>query len=287
LWGTIGTATTFAPTAGPFALAAASMGGGGLLLAATGWRALRKALPTLRANLWTVIVGGLAVAIHPIAFYAGMQVTGVAVGTVVAIGSAPPCAALAERLGDGQPLSRRWLGAVTLGLAGMALLAAGQGGGAAPTASPWAMAGGIALEVVAGATYALYSWTIRRLILRGAGSRAATAACMGTGGLALLPVLAATAHQLAATVDDAAVALFMAFIPFFLAYLIYGAGLARVSAAVATTLALFEPLVATILALAVVGERLAGFGWVGLALIAACLLALTAPVRRSSNSKVR
>jgi DME family drug/metabolite transporter len=53
----------------------------------------------------------------------------------------------------------------------------------------------------------------------------------------------------------------------FLAYILFGAGLRTVTSSTATTITLVEPLVATVLAIAIVGERLDPLGWVGLALI--------------------
>lgn len=66
----------------------------------------------------------------------------------------------------------------------------------------------------------------------------------------------------------------MALVPMFLGYLLFGIGLARISASTATTVTLIEPAVATLLAVLVVGERLGGTGWAGLALLAAVLVLL-------------
>ena len=49
-----------------------------------------------------------AVAVYPLAFYSSMRLAGVAVGTVVSIGSGSLAAALIERVVDHRPLSRRW-----------------------------------------------------------------------------------------------------------------------------------------------------------------------------------
>lgn len=275
LWGTLGTAAALAVHAGPLALAAASIGLGGLALAAAAAKPIRAAKAILLANRWDVIVGGLAMAVHPVAFYAGMDLTGVAVGTVVAIGSAPACAAAMERVSDGVHLPRRSVVAIAIGLVGVSLLAFGRGAGASGQGG--AMAAGIGLGLVAGATYAAYSWAVRRLIRKGVAPRAATGACMGSGGLALMPLLALTGSSVVASPTDLGVALFMAAVPIFAAYALYGAGLARVTAATATTLALFEPMVATVLALALLHERLDPAAWIGLALVALCLITTTLP----------
>lgn len=89
LWGTTGTAATFAPTAGPIAIGAAALGIGGLLQAAIAVPALRAARPALRGRTRAIALGALAVAIYPLAFHSSMHLAGVAIGTVVSLASAP------------------------------------------------------------------------------------------------------------------------------------------------------------------------------------------------------
>jgi drug/metabolite transporter, DME family len=65
-----------------------------------------------------------------------------------------------------------------------------------------------------------------------------------------------------------------------LAYLLYGRGLRTVPAPVAVTLGLAEPLVAALLGLVVLGERLSSASAAGLVLVGLALVALTVPGRR-------
>ena len=120
LWGTTGTAATFAPNAGPLAIGAAAMGIGGLLQALIAWPRLRRDGALLRSHPALIGVGALAVAVYPLAFYAGMHLAGVAVGTVVALASGPIFAALLERAIDRTPLDGRWFAGAGLGIAGSA-----------------------------------------------------------------------------------------------------------------------------------------------------------------------
>ena len=83
LWGTTGTAATFAPTVGPLAIGAAARGLGGLLQALIAIGPLRTARPQLRTHRRLIALGALAVAIYPLAFYSSMHLAGVAVGSVV------------------------------------------------------------------------------------------------------------------------------------------------------------------------------------------------------------
>jgi DME family drug/metabolite transporter len=88
LWGTTGTAATFAPAVGPLAIGAVAMGLGGLLQALIAAPRIRREGPRLRAQKGAVLVGALSVGVYPLAFYSSMHLAGVAAGAVVSIGSA-------------------------------------------------------------------------------------------------------------------------------------------------------------------------------------------------------
>lgn len=278
LWGTTGVSATFAPDVGAAAIGAAAMGLGGLLQAGIAARAIARHGGLLRRQWPWVLAGALAVAIYPLAFYGSMRLAGVTVGTVVSIGSAPLLSAAIEMAMDGLRVTLRWVAGAALGLLGMAILCLAGGGHGAGVAAP-AVPLGVGLGLVAGLTYALYSWAARRLMLRGLPARAAMGAVFGVGGLLLMPVLLATGAPFLASPANAAVGLYMAVVPMFLGYVCFGYGLARVPASTATTITLLEPVVAALLAAVVVGERLPGAGWAGIALIFACLLCLTVPLR--------
>ncbi|PFG19406.1 EamA family transporter [Serinibacter salmoneus] len=268
LWGTTGTAATFVPQAGPLAIGAASLGIGGILLGLVGLGAIRRERAALRARSRTIVLGAFAVAIYPLAFYASMDLAGVAIGTVVSLASAPVFAGIAEWV-RGTPPTGRWLAAASLGIVGSALLSLtghGEGGGQRLL--------GVGLGLLAGATYAAYSASARRLMAAGISRGASMGSVFGLGGLALMPVLLLTGAPLLDSPGTLAVAAYMALVPMFAGYLLFGYGLARTSASTATTVTLAEPAVAALLAVAVVGERLAPLGWLGLGIIALALVLL-------------
>ncbi|MFJ9678407.1 DMT family transporter [Streptomyces sp. NPDC101194] len=282
LWGTTGTAATFAPQVGPLAIGAAAMGLGGLLQALVAGRRIARARAGLGSQWRTVLVGASGVALYPPAFYTSMHLAGVAAGTVVSIGSAPLASALIERIVDRRRLSRRWMAGAALGLAGTVLLCAAEaarGGSATGTGSAGRTVVGVGLGLVAGLTYAVYAWAAHRLITRGIASRAAMGAVFGLGGLMLVPVLPATGAPLVASWTNAGVGLYMALVPMFAGYVLFGFGLARIPVSTATTLSLLEPAVAAVFAVLIVGEHLPVLGWTGIALVIACLGVLTVPSR--------
>jgi len=280
LWGTTGTAATFAPDAGPLAIGAAALGLGGLAQAAIAVPALRAGRALLRGQARLIAVGAGAVAIYPLAFYSSMHLAGVAVGSVVSLASAPLASGILQHFLESRPLSRTWALAAALGIAGSTVLclaatsAPGAIGSSAPTAA--AVVAGVLLGLVAGSTYATYSWTVSHLIGAGVSRAAAMGAVFGGGGMLLVPVLLLTGAPLLATPQATVVAGYMAAVPMFVGYVLFGFGLTRVPAATATTITLAEPAVATLLAVLVVGERLPLLGWAGLVLIAAVLVLLVA-----------
>lgn len=176
LWGTTGTAATFAPGVGPLAIGAVAMGLGGLLQALTAAPRIAREAPRLRSQRRVLLLGAVAVAIYPLAFYSSMHLTGVAAGTVVSIGSAPLASAVIERVVDGRRLTRRWMLGAGLGVSGTLLLCVAEAANAhsAPgTGSASRAVLGVGLGLIAGLTYALYSWAAHRIISRGVSSGAA------------------------------------------------------------------------------------------------------------------
>lgn len=278
LWGTTGTAATFAPELSPLAIGAVAMGVGGLLqgLIAAGTLLRQR---RLIAGQWQYLLSGaIAVAVYPLAFYASMRYTGVTTGTVISIGSAPLLSALIEYRFDGVRLTKQWFYGATLGVTGMILLCLAQSSGEA-AGNEHALSG-IALGLLAGFTYAFYSWSARRLMQAGVASRAAMGATFGAGGILLMPVLVMTGAPLLAGWNNAAVGIYMALIPMFVGYLCYGYGLSRIPASMATTITLLEPVIAALLAVLLVGERLPFAGWAGVGLIVICLGIITAPAKK-------
>jgi DME family drug/metabolite transporter len=285
LWGTTGTAAAMAPGVGPLAIAAAAMGIGGLLQAAVASRVMFTHRGALTTQWRTVMVSAGAVAVFPLAFYSSMRFAGVAVGTVVSIGSAPPAAAVIERIVDHRPLSLGLALGTTVGVSGVLALALAHPGPATATATAQPVMG-IALGLLAGFTYALYSWGAVRVMRCGLPSRPVMGAVFGLGGILLLPVLALTGVPIIASGSNLAVAAYLAIVPMFLGYILFGRGLATVAASTATTVSLLEPAVAALIAVTVLGEHLPPMGWLGLGLLLASLVITATNARPTTTSQL-
>lgn len=286
LWGTTGTAATFASDVSPLAIGAAAMGLGGLLQMLIALKKIGGDWAKLKAHCSYVIIGAAAVAVYPLAFYTSMHLAGVTIGTVITIGSAPLLSAVIERVFDNKRLTGRWATGAALGLLGTIMLCIAKAHGQAePSADTSAIRGlfGVLLGLVAGATYALYSWTAHRLITNDISSGAAMGTTFGLGGLMLIPVLIVTGAPLIQSWTNATVGVYMILVPMGLGYILFGQGLARVAASTATTLSLIEPVVAALLAAVVVGEQLSPLGWAGTALIVSCLYVLVQQPERHTE----
>ncbi|MFA3761315.1 EamA family transporter [Yersinia sp. 2544 StPb PI] len=287
LWGTTGTAATFAPAVSAVAIGAVAMGLGGLLQAMIAAGSIISYVDKLLQQWRLLLIGVIAVAIYPLAFYASMHLAGVTVGTVISIGSAPLLSALIEYVLEGERLTTRWMLGAALGIAGMVLLCMAESGGHGTLVQSPNVTIGVILGLLAGFTYALYSWAARRLMQRGLPSRTAMGAIFGLGGILLMPVLLMTGAPLLESWSNAAVGAYMALVPMFLGYICYGYGLARITASMATTITLIEPVIAAILAVIIVGERLPITGWVGIGLVVACLIFITVPIKCALIVRVR
>ena len=275
LWGTTGTAASYSPDVSSFAIGAFSMGIGGVLLVITARKTLFIDYKLMISQPKVLLLGAASVAIYPLAFYTSMRLSGVAIGTVVSIATAPFFAAILESLISKKNISLEWVLSFVIGAIGITLLTLGRDQSNDPSYSINQQSLGILLGCIAGLTYAGYSWAARSLIESGVHSKSSMSGLFGCAALLLLPSLWFTGDNLFSSATNALVSLYMAVIPMFLGYLLFGFGLNYINASKATLITLIEPLVATVLAVFVIGERFKIISWIGVALVSLCLLMQT------------
>lgn len=265
-WGTTGTAQAFAPS-GASSLAIGSLR---LIVGAVGlWAVgmLQGDLQLDRRLPWgAVLVTGVATALYQLTFFAGVYLTGVAVGTLVTIGSSPIFAGLLGMIFQGERPSASWWVATLLAVGGCMLLVIP---GEAVTVDLF----GMGLTLLAGLSYAVFALFNKR-VLRTHSANTAMTLSIGLGAILLLPVLAFVEVDWLWTARGSAVILELGLVATALSYFLYGRGLKRVSVANATTLSLMEPLTATVLGVFVLHEQLTAFTLLGVALIAIGLVVL-------------
>jgi DME family drug/metabolite transporter len=265
LFGTTGTAQAIGPALQPLAVGAARIVVGALLLGAV---ALLKGRGAPAGGAGAVLLAGACVAVYQATFFAALSETGVAVGTVVAIGSAPAFAGLFARVFAGEPLRARWAVATALACAGVCLLVLG-GGGAGEVSGV-----GVGLALVSGAGYAGYAVATKRMLAAGASPETVMATVFGAGALLLLPVFLFVPAGGLLQPGGAALALYLGAIPTALAYVLFARGLERIGAGETATLTLAEPLTAAVLGVVALGERPSLLAAAGAALVLSGLAAL-------------
>jgi drug/metabolite transporter, DME family len=271
-FGTTGTAQALGPDAAPLTVGAVRVIVGGALLLLIARAAPAVAAPWPRRELGVIAV---AIAAYQLAFFAAVDRTGVAVGTVVALGSAPAIAGVAGRLVDREPLTGRWAAATALACAGVLLLVLGGGDASVDPL-------GIILAVVSGSGYATYTVLAKRLLRRGHAPERVMAASFSLGAVLLVPVLLLGDVSWLATGDGLAMALFLGAIPTALAYVLFARGLRHLTPGETATLTLAEPVTATGLGILALGERPGAVAALGAGLVLAGLLTLALPARRAA-----
>ena len=264
LFGTTGTTASFAPaSAGPVAVGAARLviGGLGLFAVLPLLGGSRRAAIGLWRSPWG-LGAGLMTALYQLAFFAGVARAGVALATLVTIGSGPILVGMLSWALIRERPSRTWWVSTLVCVAGLALLTFDGAG------RPAVDIGGLGFSLAAGFGYAAFTVAAKRLMLGGTLPADAMASFFGLGGLVLLPVLLATGPAWLATAAGLGVALWLGLAATTAAYVLFGRGLHKLPAGPAATLVLAEPLVAAMLGVGLLGERLGVAGWVGAALVA-------------------
>ncbi|MEU6788149.1 EamA family transporter [Nonomuraea angiospora] len=265
LWGTAGTAGLLV-SADSVALAAARLVIGGTALALVAGAGVRKAI---RPGL---LLAAVAVAAYQLCFFAAVGRTGVAIGTVVAIGSGPVFTGLLSWLLHGHRPSGRWAAATAAAICGCAALIVGGGAEAGGQ-----MVSGVLFALLGGVLYAFYAVMAARAIGRGAESNAVMGVMFGGAALIMLPVLLANGVAWMGEPRGLLAVVYLGLGTTALSYFLYGRGLRTTPVATAATLALAEPAVAALLGLVVLGERLAPISVAGLVLLALSLVAVAIP----------
>ena len=291
-FGTTGTAHALGPDgASAVTVGAARIAVGAALLLAVQWLAGRRAAaggpaaaPRAPRPPWSrapVVLGALGVAGYQLCFFAAVKDTGVAVGTVVALGSAPALAGIGGWLVNRHKPQRAWAAATALACAGVALLALSGGAGGTDVSAP-----GVALAVGAGASYAIFTLASKRLLDQGHHVEPVMARLFGFGALLLAPVLIAGDTGWLTTTTGAAMALWLGAVPTALAYILFASGLRHLPANDVATLTLAEPVTAALLGAIVLGERPGATAVVGIIIILAGLAVLAAPRRKQTPGRV-
>lgn len=116
---------------------------------------------------------------------------------------------------------------------------------------------------------------------RGPNERGLVGAVFGVAAVPLVVLAVVAGGPFLTDAGNWPVFLYLALVPTVIGHSLYALGLRTVTASVATLLSLLEPVVAAVLAVLVVGERLGVGGWAGIVLVVAGLSVLALPARRA------
>lgn len=220
------------------------------------------------------VVAALALTTYQLTFFGAVDRAGVAVGTVVGIGSAPVLSGLLAWLVDRVVPSRRWWTATALAVLGCVLVVAPAGG------STGVDQGGVALALVAGLAYA---------VLVVAQGRVAAAGIEPLRGVAITLALSALPGAVVLAGGDAAglvtprgllLVAWLGVVTIGIGHGLWSLGLSTLPAASVGTLTLAEPLVAAALGVALLAERPPAIAGLGAALLVVGLVLVVLPQRR-------
>ncbi|PIE54411.1 MAG: EamA family transporter [Dethiosulfovibrio peptidovorans] len=257
-WGTTGTIQSQAPSGTvPLALgwARLAFGGGFLLLTL-----IVRGKARLECCLipWAILPG-LAMAGFHVFFFLTLARCGVAMGTMLGIGSSLIAAGLFGWIIGERP-SGLWWGAVCLALAGLFFLVSlGEG------MSLDFM--GLALGFASGGFYAMIGVELKALARRGLSALERPAVALISGALCLLPATFFVDLSWLVTPRGLAVALGLGGLSAALPYGLFSVALAYITVGQAYTLGLMEPLTATCLGIFLLGERPPLPAYLGMVLI--------------------
>ncbi len=267
LWGTNGTAQALAPPAAlPVIIGTVRIvvGGFTLLLIALIRHSLRD---SHRWPLWPTLLCALCMAAYQMFFFTGVARSGVAIGTIIGIGSTPILAGPLGYLVRGERPSRRWVIATALGIIGCALLITA---GEQIHLDLW----GIFLVICAGGSYAIFA-TVSKGLIEEHAPEAVMAVTFCLGACFVMPLLVTADLKWLAQPAGYLVILYLGVITAGLAYTFFSRGLHLVPVATAASLTLGEPLTAGLLGVLFLRETVTTLAGFGIILIFTGLIVLT------------
>jgi DME family drug/metabolite transporter len=192
-------------------------------------------------------------------FFGAVERTGVAWGTLVAVGSIPVFAGTINWFLTKKNPSRSWFIATTIAVFGLYLIASQNSG---ETNSV-----GILMALLAGLATAIYVSSAKQAISKGANAVLAPTLSYFVGSILLMIVIQPDYLDLVTDANNFLLALYLGIFTFALANGLQLIGLRHLTPPVAATLFLADPLTATFLGVVVLGESLAGTQVFGLLLV--------------------
>ena len=218
----------------------------------------------LAARVWISTAFGQA--LYGAAFFSAVRSTGVAVGTVVALGSAPLITGAISAMLLRKVPALSWLGTTVFAIIGMSLIVAT---GKESQVTVW----GVSLALCAGFGYAIFALGSKTILSSGVSSELAMARVFGIASIMLAPTLFFVNLEWLTHKDAIVMVLWLGIVTLALAYWSYATGLEDLEPNQTTLITLLEPVVATVLGVVALSERPSSVAWLGVLIVLASLLA--------------
>ncbi|MEK4243915.1 EamA family transporter [Psychrobacillus sp. FSL K6-2684] len=276
LWGTTGTAQTFLPdNAHPFIISAGRSATGGIPLLI-----VMILLKKFKFRSWAwkeTLYAAICISLFQLLFFSSVRLTGVAIASVVAIGSAPVFSGMVEWIFFKMRPTRVWGLSTGLAIVGCLFLFLTKG---EVTIDPV----GISYSLIAGLIFAFYTLTSKSLLQKEE-AIPVVAMTFSLSAFLLTPFLFVYDISWLADAGNVGIIFYLGLATTSVAYVLYGWGLRKIPASSALTLSLAEPTTAALLGVVVVGEILSATSWVGIGLLLGSIVILTVGSKANKESK--
>jgi DME family drug/metabolite transporter len=223
----------------------------------------RTTVQPVALSLW--LAAGFGMALFAAAFFAGVRSTGIAIGTVFALASAPLfTGAISVVVQKVQP-TRQWLIATLVAIIGMSILVlAGN--------DAQLNVGGIGLALLAGFGYALFAVASKYLVASGMPSEQSMAKVFSIAAVMLAPSLFFVDLDWLTQTRGVVLVVWLGIVSVGLAYWAYATGLRTLAPSETTMLTLVEPVVATVLGAVILDHRPTAWAWFGIVVVIGALV---------------
>ncbi|MDC0702954.1 DMT family transporter [Priestia sp. AB] len=278
LWGTTGTAQALASAeAHSVAIGAVRLAVGGLSLLAA-CLIQKKKVDVRNLPILPLTVAAASMAAYQPLFFSAVIKTGVAVGTMVAIGSAPLLSGVLDYIVYRKKPTKKWLLATFTGIIGCCSLLLKKDSQIDVI--------GLGMAIGAGASFACYT-TVNKKIVQHVDPQVGASLVFTAAAVLLIPCWFIYDMSWLVSLNGMGIALHLGILTTALAYVLFSTALKSVHASTAVTLSLAEPVTAFLLGVFFLGESLTLVNICGAALVFASLAFLTYSPKSSLNQEVR
>ena len=276
LFGTTGTVLANGPLGvDPVSAGVARLLVGGAGLAVFSYRHFRRVL----SQFWIAGLGAIGVGAYQLCFFFSTRHAGVAVATVITIGSSPLFARVIGSVRRRPPPHHLWYLAAVILSVGLAFLSSAQDAGSDVELV------GVLSALIAGLSYAVYTECASVLIDQKIDSTAVMGVLFLGAGILTSPFLLIRPVSWLATQRGFVIIVYLGIVTLSFAYIAFGKGLKNLVPTTVVMLTLLEPVVATALAYFVLHEKVSGPAWFGMLLVLVGLPIIAISVQRPTTVK--